>query len=99
MSLAVKETSNGVIFMVKVLPASSRTAVAGLQGDALKVNLAAPAAKGKANKALIALLAEVLGRPKTDVLLRRGERNRRKEIYVADMTGRQLRKNLADYLK
>jgi len=44
-------------------------------------------------------LAEVLGRPKTDVLLRRGERNRRKEIYVADMTGRQLRKNLADYLK
>jgi uncharacterized protein (TIGR00251 family) len=99
MGLNIKKTLNGVTFSVKVVPVSSRTAVAGLFGDALKVNLAAPAQKGKANKELLALLAQVLGRPKADVSLRRGARNPRKEIHVTDMTGPQLQHNLANYLK
>ena len=99
MGLKIEQADNGVTFLVKVVPGSSRSAVAGLYGQALKVNLSAPAEKGRANRELIAVLAEVLGRPKTDVTLRRGRRNPRKEIHVADMTGAQLRQSLADYLK
>ena len=99
MGLVIKETAAGVSFSVKVVPGGSRTGVAGLYGQALKINLAAPAEKGKANRQLIRLLAELLHRPRRDLSLAGGAGSARKEIHVADMTEGQLRQNLAEYLK
>ena len=99
MGLRIEQADNGVTFSVKVIPGSSRTVVAGLYDQALNVNLSVPAEKGRANGELIDVLSEVLGRPKTDFTLRRGSRNPRKEIHVADLTVAQLRQRLADYLK
>ena len=99
MGLQILQTEDGVTFLVKVVPGSSQSVVSGIYGDTLKVNLSAPAEKGRANRELIAVLSEVLGRPKKDFTLRKGQRNQRKEIYVADMTAAQLRQSLADYLK
>ena len=44
---------------MKVVPGASRTRLAGQLGDALKVAVAAPPEAGKANAALIELLAQV----------------------------------------
>jgi len=41
--LTIKETAAGVQFAVRVVPGASRNEVAGVQDDALKVRLAAPA--------------------------------------------------------
>ena len=46
---------------VKVVPGSSRDMICGRLGDALKIKVAAPAEKGKANTAVIRLLADRLG--------------------------------------
>jgi len=46
---------------IKVVPGSSRSAIAGPLGDRLKIRVAAPAEGGKANRAVIALLKEWLG--------------------------------------
>ena len=46
---------------VKVVPGSSRDQIVGWLGDALKIKVAAPPEKGKANESVVDLLAENLG--------------------------------------
>ena len=60
-NLNIEQRDGGVIFKVKVVPGSSRTVIAGVLGGMLKVKIAAPPEKGKANKALIDFLAGKLG--------------------------------------
>jgi uncharacterized protein (TIGR00251 family) len=55
--LRVQQTDNTVTFSVKVVPRSSRTAIAGILGGMLKIKLAAAPEKGKANQALVEFLA------------------------------------------
>jgi uncharacterized protein len=74
---------DGVVLAVTVVPGASRTEVAGLHGDALRVRLAAPPVDGKANDALVAWLAHELHCPRRDVVLLRGHAARRKQIALA----------------
>ena len=99
MTLEMKPEKSGVTFAVKVVPGSSRTAIAGLLGPALKVNVAAPPEKGKANKELVNLLARVLGRPKNTIAVVSGTTNPHKEVYARDLTPAQLLDALGPYLK
>jgi uncharacterized protein len=46
---------------LKVVPGSSRDEVVGWLGDLLKVKVRAPPEKGRANEAVVALLADRLG--------------------------------------
>ena len=46
---------------LKVVPGASRAGLAGPYGDRLKVRVTAAAESGKANKAVLALLADTLG--------------------------------------
>jgi uncharacterized protein len=46
---------------VRVAPGAPHAGVVGRHGDGWKVRVAAPAADGRANEALCALLADVLG--------------------------------------
>lgn len=46
---------------VKVVPGSSRDAIVGWLGDALKIKVTAPPEKGKANDAVVKSLAAALG--------------------------------------
>ena len=52
---------------VKVVPGSSRDQIAGWLGDALKIKVTAPPERGKANEAVIAIVAERLGLPASDL--------------------------------
>jgi uncharacterized protein len=53
---------------IKVVPGASRSAIAGVLGDRLKVRVAAPAEGGKANRALVRLLAEWLGVREVEII-------------------------------
>jgi len=59
--ISIRETEEGVIFSVQVLPKSSKPAVAGIHNDALKVKVAAPPVEGRGNEACLEVLAEWLG--------------------------------------
>jgi len=96
--LAIKQKGEGVTFSVKVVPNSSRSAIAGLLGSALKVNISAVPEKGKANQGLIKLLGEVLGRPKSAFSIISGTSRPLKEIFVANMTVAALETKLSEYL-
>jgi len=59
--LSIQKADDGIIFKIKVQPASDKNEIVGVQGDALKIKINAPAVKGKANKALVGFLASKLG--------------------------------------
>ena len=72
--------------LVRVIPRSARTAIAGKRGDALLVRLAAPPVDGAANDALIEFLAGSARSPSPRHLhrLRRVSRDKRIEIAGSD---------------
>jgi uncharacterized protein (TIGR00251 family) len=65
-----------------VQPGAGRTAVQGTHGDALKVRVAAPPEKGRANDACTALVAELAGVKPSAVELTAGATSRSKRVTV-----------------
>ena len=82
----VKQSDGRVVFGVKVVPGSSRTAVCGLLDGMLKVKVAAAPEKGKANDCLIGFLAEELGVKKKAIEIVKGKTNPVKRLAVAGVT-------------
>ena len=67
---------------VKVLPRSSMNRIVCEEKGVFKVKLTAPPVEGKANKALIELIAKRLGLPKGGVEITSGERSRLKTVRI-----------------
>jgi len=72
-----------MILNIKVVPKSSRNGILGWKGGLLKVCVTAPPEKGRANKALEALLSNILNIPKSKIHIIRGVTSHRKVIEVA----------------
>jgi uncharacterized protein (TIGR00251 family) len=89
--LTIEEINGGVIFSVKVVPGSSRTCVAGFLGGMLKVKLAAPAERGKANQALIELLSKTFGVKKNQISILTGHTNPVKRIQITNLTANNVK--------
>lgn len=85
MSAFFLATCQGYLLRLTVVPGASRTEVVGLQGDRLKVRVAAPPEKGAANQELLAFLARRLGVPKKSLRLL-GARSRAKVVEVLDLS-------------
>lgn len=90
----IKPVGAGVELAIKVVPGSSRDRIAGALGDALKIAVAAPPEKGKANDAVIALLAEVLGVKRNAVTIVAGHTQPRKTIRIAGVAADDVRHRL-----
>jgi len=84
------DPDGNALLRVHVQPGAGRTAVVGRHGDALKVRVAAPPERGRANEAVIALLAEVLGVKEAQVELVGGESNRAKRLKVTGVEAADL---------
>jgi uncharacterized protein len=84
--LKIQKVEGGVVFSVKVVPASSRTAISGLLDGTVKIKVSAPPEKGKANKCLIDFLAKQLGVKKSAVSIIAGQNNPIKKIRVGGLS-------------
>ncbi len=82
------------ILRVHVIPNAKSDCVVGEHGGALKIKLRAPAVEGKANAALIRLLAEQLKLPQRSIVLKCGHRSRDKLIRIDDLTEKDVRTRL-----
>ncbi len=78
-----REGAGGAVLELLVQPRASRTRVVGEHDGRLKIQLAAPPVDGEANAALLAFLADALGRKRAEVALLAGEAGRRKRVRVA----------------
>ena len=68
---------------VRVQPKASRNQIVGFVGDILRVRVTAPPEDGKANQAVIDLLATSLGVAKSRLQIIRGHSSREKLVSVA----------------
>jgi hypothetical protein len=89
----VEAGKHGAVLRVHVQPGAPSEGLAGTHGTALKLKVRAPAVSGKANQALLRLLARELGVPAADVALVGGTTSRDKRVRfdglsVADLCQR-----------
>jgi hypothetical protein len=85
------------ILHVKVVPGASRNRVMGMLGDALKVQVAAAAEKGKANEAARAVLAAFFGVKIGQVELISGQSQPRKTFLLNGVNDAAVREKLRDF--
>jgi len=88
--IPVSESGEGIVFQVRVVPRSSRSEVAGIQGDTLKVRLKAPPVEGRANEECIRFLAGLLGVKKDRVRIVSGLKSKTKTIAVSGLQKKDL---------
>ena len=68
-------------------PGASRSEFAGRHGERIKVRLAARAADGKANQALVDFLAQHYKVPKRNVRIESGLKSRQKRVVIEGLQG------------
>ena len=76
-------------------PNAARNELAGFSEGVLRVKVAAPPVKGKANKELIAFLAQKLGLSKGDLTILKGHSSRNKLISIAGLSREELTRRLS----
>jgi uncharacterized protein len=84
-------SDGSLLLSLHVQPGASRTELAGLHGDALKLRLAAPPVDGRANKAVVDFIAEILHLPKSAVVIRSGLASRAKKLLLTGIAEHQAR--------
>jgi uncharacterized protein len=79
---------------LRVSPGARKTELAGRYGDAWKVRVAAPAEGGRANDAVLKLLAERLGLPRRALSIVSGRTGRDKVVQMAGIDPRETERRL-----
>jgi len=77
-----------------VTPSAGRDALLGWQGEVLRLTVAAPAQRGKANEAALRLLAAALGLPRERLRIVRGQTSRRKVVAIQGLDEAEVRARL-----
>jgi uncharacterized protein (TIGR00251 family) len=78
----LKETTQGVILSVRAQPGAKRNAITGVHNGALRVSVTAAPDKGKANDAIINVLADAFQLAKSAVQLQSGVTSRQKTFFL-----------------
>jgi uncharacterized protein YggU (UPF0235/DUF167 family) len=78
-----------------VAPGAARARVVGRHGDGWKVRVAAAPERGRANDAVLALLADTLALPRASVALVSGAASRNKIVELTGLTPDEIERRLA----
>ena len=84
----------GTSIKVRLIPRSSKNHIIGRESDAYKVKVTSPPVGGKANKALIELLAKSLGRPKRSIEITSGKSSRLKTVLIRGLSMKEIRERM-----
>lgn len=80
--LDIISTNTGIIIFVKVQPGSGKNRIVGNLGGRLKLAVSAAPEKGKANKAIVELLAETLHINESSIHIISGKTSRDKKLMI-----------------
>lgn len=94
----LEERDGQVLLRVRVSPGARHERILGRHGEALKVAVAAPPEKGKANRRLLEVLARELDLPLRSLEVTRGAASRDKVVAVSGVSADTLRELLSHHL-
>jgi uncharacterized protein (TIGR00251 family) len=80
---------------VRVVPGAKRAGLVGRHGEAWKLRVTAPPDRGRANVAVIDLLADHLGLAPADVVIVAGQSNRDKVVELHGLSAQEAERRLA----
>jgi uncharacterized protein (TIGR00251 family) len=80
---------------LRVSPGAARAGVVGRHGDGWKVRVAAPPEHGKANDAVVRLLADALELPRRDVEIVSGHGGKDKIVELVGLAPAEIEERLA----
>ena len=78
-------TKDDVVLTVKAVPRASKSEIAAVEDEWLRVRIKAPPVDGKANEALVKFFAEFFGVPKGGVAIVSGDTARLKRVRIAGL--------------
>jgi uncharacterized protein (TIGR00251 family) len=90
----LQDDPRGVILPVRAAAGSRRNAILGIRNGAVRVAVTAAPEKGKANKAIIAVLSEALSIPKSMIQLIAGETSQQKRFLLVGADGESIRQSI-----
>jgi len=79
---------------VRLTPRAGRDEVIGFQGGVLRVRVKAPPVEGRANEALLRLLAKALGVPRSSLTIVGGRASREKTVAVEGLDAVEVRRRI-----
>ncbi|NTU68179.1 MAG: DUF167 domain-containing protein [Chlorobiaceae bacterium] len=95
---AISQKGDGVCLSVRVQPRSSRSGVAGMYGQSVKICLKSAPVDDAANLECCTLLAKVLGVPRSRVSVVSGRSSRSKVMKIEGLAAADVESALAPYL-
>jgi hypothetical protein len=96
--IELQQESRGVILPVRAHAGARRNVILGVRDGALRVAVTVVPEKGKANKAIVALLSGTLGVPKSAVELISGETSPQKRFLILGGNAAAIRQSLAEFV-
>src|SRR5579872_881914 len=95
----LQATAAGVLLPVHAQPGARKNGVTGVHAGRLKVAVTQAPEKGKANQALVKLLAELLELQRSQVVLMAGDTSQHKKFLIAGVNLETLHKRIATLLR
>jgi uncharacterized protein (TIGR00251 family) len=99
MCVELTSTANGIILPVQAQPGGRKNGVTGVHAGRLKVSVTQAPERGKANKALVVVLADALGLKPAEIRLLSGETTSRKKFLVQGVALPELQRRIVAWLR
>ncbi len=88
----------GIQLTLKVIPNAVKSEVVTFNNGVLRIKVAAPPFKGRANQEIINFMSQLLAIPKSSLHILKGHRSRNKILHIFGMTVQELLEQLSGYL-
>ena len=90
---------NGAALAIRVVPRAKKNEIAQILNDGtLKIRVTAPPVEGKANRAVIELIARVLEIPANRVEIVAGESSREKLVSILELDAASVQQKILEHL-
>jgi hypothetical protein len=93
--IALEVSSKGIVLPIKAQPGAKRNGITGEHAGALKVSVSQAPEKGKANDALVAVIADALGLKRGQIELMSGQTSSQKKFLIRDATREDLEQRIS----
>ncbi len=95
----LEKSAQGVLLPVQAQPGARKNSLSGWHAGRLKIQVTQAPEKGKANQAILKLLAKSLGIKRNQITLLSGETSTRKVFQIQDITAEELLSKIASVLE